>query len=93
VIGFEELSRRFTYHQPDAARARQHANVRTWILEVATLLDEELPDGREKSLAVTHLEEATFWANAALARPPSDYVFQHSHEPSSPEPSSPEPAT
>jgi hypothetical protein len=27
-----------------------------------------LPDGREKALAFTHLEEVTMWANAAIAR-------------------------
>lgn len=34
----------------------------------ASVLDEELPDSREKSLAVTKLEEAAFWANAAIQR-------------------------
>lgn len=26
------------------------------------------PDSREKSLALTHLEDAVMWANAAIAR-------------------------
>jgi len=31
-------------------------------------LNEIIPDGREKSLAITHLEEVMFWSNAGLAR-------------------------
>jgi hypothetical protein len=27
-----------------------------------------LPEGREKALAVTHLEEVMMWSNAAIAR-------------------------
>ena len=35
---------------------------------VAALLNSRIPDSREKSLAVTALEESMFWANAGLAR-------------------------
>lgn len=67
-----ELARRFTYHPP-VTKNRQHAheNVRDICGSMADLLNEMLPDGREKALAITHLEQTMFWANAAIARDPN----------------------
>lgn len=62
------LSQRFTHHPPDAARAQQHHDVRAVITSAAHELNDRLPEGREKALSLTRLEEALFWANAALAR-------------------------
>ena len=67
-----ELPRRFGYHAPDAERGRRHAEMRNHLLEVALTIDANVPDGREKSLAITHLEEAMFWANAGIAREPRE---------------------
>jgi hypothetical protein len=36
--------------------------------ELAEYIDTTAPDGREKSLALTHLDEVVFWTNAAIAR-------------------------
>jgi len=64
-----ELSRRFDYHASSRTEhADAHAGVRAGCKRLATELDALLPDGREKSLVMTHLEEASFWANAAIAR-------------------------
>ncbi|MGP3782344.1 Acb2/Tad1 domain-containing protein [Paenibacillus sp. 1A_MP2] len=35
---------------------------------MAELIDEQTPKSREQSLAMTNLEQAVFWANAAIAR-------------------------
>lgn len=48
----------------------QHELVRGICLSTAGDFDGLLPEGREKALAITKLEEAMFWANAALARQP-----------------------
>lgn len=63
-----ELNNRFDYHSPDAAKTVKHEQVRGILKAAALTLDDFLPEGREKSLAITKLEEAMFWANAALAR-------------------------
>lgn len=68
-----EVERRFRYYPPTTgARAEQHREVRAVIWRTAQFVVGTLPPGRETSLAITHLEEAMFWANAALARSPSE---------------------
>ena len=64
-----ELEHRFTFHPPaDEERRMDHESIRLAGLKAAQLVDAKVPDGREKSLALTKLEEAVFWANAGLAR-------------------------
>lgn len=64
-----DIDHRFDYHPPrdDATRDR-HEAVREVLKVAATALNMTVPDGREKSLAITALEEAMMWANAAIAR-------------------------
>lgn len=64
-----DLERRFSFHPADTPERREaHERVRDLCKAVARQLDAQLPGGREKSLAITHLEETMFWANAAIAR-------------------------
>lgn len=63
-----DLINRFEYHKPDAEKAETHAAIRERCLMLAEQLNECLPEGREKSLAITHLEEVMMWSNAAIAR-------------------------
>lgn len=63
------LEHRFTYHAPRTPEiVTAHEQVRHVCHEAAGRLAAILPDGREKSLALTNLEQAMFWANAAIAR-------------------------
>jgi len=64
-----DIENRFNFHPADTEEKRQaHENVRATCRTLAHHWMSQLPDGREKSLAITKLEDAMFWANAALAR-------------------------
>lgn len=64
-----ELRHRFTYHAPrDELVTMAHDQVRQSCFQLARGLWTLLPEGRERSLVMTKLEEAAFWANAAIAR-------------------------
>lgn len=64
----EDLTNRFSYHPPSKDRVLLHESIRENGQVLALILNEQLPESREKSLAITHLEEVVMWANAALAR-------------------------
>lgn len=69
MIDDSDLAQRFDYHPPsDDSIRHAHEEVRYALLTVARVINELCPDGREKSLAITKLEEAMMWANAAIAR-------------------------
>lgn len=58
-----ELKTRFTYHPPkDGESVHNEAHL------LAEHIVASSPECREQSLALTALEEAVFWTNAAIAR-------------------------
>jgi len=65
----KDLNNRFAYHKPGSERiANDHAAMRAKALWFADHINKNCPDSREKSLAITKIEEAMMWANAAIAR-------------------------
>lgn len=68
----DDIANRFDYHRPDATRVAQHEQVRAAARVLADAINELVPEGREKSTAVTKVEEAMFWANAGIARAPKE---------------------
>ena len=70
-----ELMRRFEcVPQQGGAEASSHAHIRIACRTLMLLLDEECPDGREKAVAMTKLDEVMMWAKAAVDRPPIQNV-------------------
>jgi hypothetical protein len=68
MIGEPELKKRFTHHPPKDDQVIRYEMIRNRAHELAAFIDVECPDSREKSLAITHVEGAVMWANAAIAR-------------------------
>ncbi len=63
------LENRFRYHPPRTEEIKKdHERVRSIFFSVASEMDLGLPDCREKAVVMTKIEEAMFWANAAIAR-------------------------
>lgn len=60
----------FTYHAPLPNRnhVERYQAIRDRAKELALLVADEVPEGREQSLALTKVEEAVMWANAGIAR-------------------------
>lgn len=64
----EQLKNNFTHHPPKEGQVEKYVDIRNEGLHFANLIDGLCPNSREKSLAITKIEEAVFWANASIAR-------------------------
>lgn len=65
---YSDLINRFTYHQPKEGQPLRYEVLRAEAHDLAQTILAEAPPSRERSLALTKLEEAVMWANAAIAR-------------------------
>lgn len=63
-----DIKNRFTYHPPSAEQKEKYEELRAQALYLANRINQLCPDSRELSLAITNLEQAIMWANAAIAR-------------------------
>lgn len=57
----------FTYHKSTEAQAGRYATLRFRGLRIALAIQQCCPESREKALAITSLQQAIMWANAAIA--------------------------
>lgn len=57
----------FRYHAPKGDQPARYEALRAKAKELATLIQESTPASREQSVALTSLQQAVMWANAAIA--------------------------
>lgn len=68
AITRDDVENRFGFHPATEDTKDKHTEIRTEFIEFTSLLLSIVPEGREQSLMVTALEEASMWANAGVAR-------------------------
>lgn len=63
-----DIEKNFTYHSPIGDQPNRYTLLRDEAKALAYRIVRNTPYSREQALALTHLENAIFWANAAIAR-------------------------
>lgn len=63
-----DLENNFKYHSPSGNQPERYQQLRDAGKSLAQQIVLQTPESREQSLALTHLEQAVMWANAAIAR-------------------------
>lgn len=64
----KDLENRFTYHAPKSDQPSRYKIIRDMAKGLSVQVITFCPESREKSLALTKIEEAVMWANASIAR-------------------------
>jgi len=64
----ERIEKVFTYHAPKADQPARYVHLREKAKSMAVDILQICPPSRERSLALTKLEEAIMHANASIAR-------------------------
>jgi len=70
MIDGAEIKNRVTYHAPSPEGVERHEAIAGNFIELMHVIEAIMPDGREKSIVFTKLEEAKMWASAGVARNP-----------------------
>ena len=63
----EQIENTFTYHRPFGDQPQRYEMIRDQAKSMAKAVQAFCPESREKSLALTNLQQAVMWANAAIA--------------------------
>lgn len=62
-----DLDNIFTYHAPHGTQQERYVAIRDKAKELAALIQKATPESREQSVALTNVQQAVMWANAAIA--------------------------
>lgn len=63
-----KLENAFVYHAPKPDQPPRYVGLRDLAKDLAYMISKNCPPSRERSLAITKLEESVMWANASIAR-------------------------
>lgn len=63
----DRIRESFTYHPPFDDQPERYREMRSMALDLALTMTRLCPASRELSLALTNLQQAVMWANAAIA--------------------------
>lgn len=62
------IENNFKYHTPKGNKVERYQQMREQFKMVAEFVINNTPASREQSVALTNIEQACMWANAAIAR-------------------------
>ena len=68
MMDVKERDKRFDSYEMDEDKKIRCLQIRNVVKQLAYVIDNVCPDGREKSLSLTRLEEAVMWANKSVSR-------------------------
>lgn len=64
----KRITNNFRWHPPKGDQPARYEQIRRMAMLFATEINVACPDSREKTLALTNLEQCMMWANASIAR-------------------------
>lgn len=64
----EVIAKQFGYRTPSPSQLARQRAIRELVHDATIKIKSMTPKSREQSIALTHLETAMFYANAAIAR-------------------------
>ena len=67
-MDYKDIEKRLNHHDFDEDKKIRSLNIRNSAKQLAYIIVNVCPEGREMSLSLTRLEEAVMWANASIAR-------------------------
>lgn len=70
TIDKAEIQNRVTFHAPSPGGVNRHKALSDGAAAFMAIVEATVPEGREKSLAFTNIEQAKMWASAGVARNP-----------------------
>ena len=63
----KDLDNIYAYHKPSALQSMKYDMIRAYAKQLADAIETVCPDSRERSLAITNLQQALLWVQASIS--------------------------